>query len=255
MKNVLKFVKFAACALLASVVAKAVVLPGLVQPTSIPFNNAQLLQFQIPAVSQGYNPAAFLVRGDGANVFGVDLAAVFNNSGVGMFVTNAATAAQAPVATTRTYITGSQLAIPSIGLQVGTILRWHFEMVKTAAGTATSTIDIAFGTAGTTADTAQVSFTKPAGVAAIDDGFVDVEAIVKAIGGSGVVVGEIRMVVNNTGGSGGHLASGKYAYTQSTTSSSFTISPSAVTYVGLCITTGASDAITINQCSAEAINP
>ena len=38
-----------------------------------------------------------------------------------------------------------------------------------------------------------------------------------------------------------------------TTSSTFNLS--TATYVGVCITTGASDAITINQVSAELLNP
>jgi hypothetical protein len=162
---------------------------------------------------------------------------------------NASTAVQTPAAATRTYITGSQLAIPASGLKVGTVLRWQFNMTKTAAGTAASTIDIAFGTAGTVSDTAQVSFTKPAGTAAVDEGFVEIECIIKTVNAStGVAVGEFRM--------GHNLAATGHAVIPfvavNTTSGSFnTVSP---TFVGVCITTGASDAITITQCSAQAIN-
>src|SRR5258708_35708557 len=63
-------------------------------------------------------------------------------------LTNYSTASQAPAATTRTYITGSSISIPSGKLQIGTWFRWTFNMTKTGAGTATSTIDIAVGTAG-----------------------------------------------------------------------------------------------------------
>ena len=171
---------------------------------------------------------------------------------------NGATPAQSPAATTRTYITGTAIPINGTvtiggvtststlnGIVVGSVLRWHFNMTKTAAGSATSTIDIAFGTTGTTADTAIVSFTKPAGTAAGDEAFVDIEAVVKTIGTSAVVIGEFRMIHN--------LAATGHAQIPcvvvSTTSGSFNIS--TATYVGVCITTGASDAITISQVSGE----
>ena len=65
-------------------------------------------------------------------------------------INNAGVAAQTPTAETRTYITGSNIKVPAAKLKIGTILRWTFNMTKTAAGTAASTVDIAFGTLGTT---------------------------------------------------------------------------------------------------------
>src|SRR4249920_598866 len=53
---------------------------------------------------------------------------------------NFSTTAQTPAATTRTYLTGSALAGPPGKLQIGTMFRWTFDMTKTAAGTASSTI-------------------------------------------------------------------------------------------------------------------
>jgi len=164
-------------------------------------------------------------------------------------VTNSAAEAQAPVAATRTYITGSNVSITAGRIAVGTLFRWRFGMTKTTnAGIATSTIDIAFGTAGTTADTARVSFTKPAGTALADEGFVEIEAIVTAIGTSGVVTGEFRMIHNLA--STGHMQIP--AAVVLTTSSAF--NTSTVTDIGLCITTGASDAITIGICTVTAQN-
>jgi hypothetical protein len=193
----------------------------------------------------------------GANTFGGSTNTFTNgiatpsltiNSGIAdHFIINSAEAGQTPAATTRTYITGSQIAIPATGLQVGTILHWQFDMTKTAAGTATSTIDIAFGTAGTTADTAQVSFTKPAGTAAADEGWVTVECNIKTINAStGVAIGEFTLIHNLSATGHAQIP----CVVVNTTSGSFnTVSP---TFAGLCITTGASDAITINQCSAWA---
>lgn len=161
---------------------------------------------------------------------------------------NFSTAGDTPAATTRTYLTGSAITITAGQIIVGTVFRWRFAMTKTAAGSAASTIDIAFGVTGTTTDAAQVSFTKPAGTAAADEGWVEVQAIVKTNGASGVVVGTFRMIHNLA--ATGHMVIPCAVVT--TTSSTFnTLLP---TNIGLCITTGASDAITVSQCSAEAVN-
>src|SRR5207248_2482303 len=56
---------------------------------------------------------------------------------------------QTPAAATRTYLTGSNIAVPVGKLRIGTCFEWNFNMTKTGAGTAASTIDVAVGTAGT----------------------------------------------------------------------------------------------------------
>jgi hypothetical protein len=169
---------------------------------------------------------------------------------VGMLC-NFSTASQAPAATTRTYITGSKITVPSGKLQIGTCLRWTFDITKTAAGTATSTYDICFGTNGTTADTARVSFTKPAGTAAVDTGIVTITAVVRGpLSASGIVSGNFQLV-KNAAATAGHLPTPSCAL--NTISSGFDVTVANL-FVGVCITTGASDAITIQQCVAEAWN-
>jgi hypothetical protein len=130
------------------------------------------------------------------------------------------------------------------------MIRWTFDMTKTAAGTATSTFDICFGTNGTTADTARVSFTKPAGTAAADTGTVTITAICRGpLSASGVVVGNFQMVHNleNTG----HAIIP--CVSQTVVSSAFDVTVANL-FVGVCITSGASDAITIQQCITEVWN-
>jgi hypothetical protein len=83
--------------------------------------------------------------------------------------------------------------VPQGGLKVGTRIAFKFNMTKTAAGTATSTFDISFGTLGTVADTARVSFTKPAGTAVADEAIVTIEAVVRSVSATGVVVGNFSM--------------------------------------------------------------
>ena len=162
---------------------------------------------------------------------------------------NFSTAAQTPAAATRTYLTGSNIAVPAGALQVGSMFRWVFDMTKTAAGTASSTFDIAFGTLGTTGDTARVSFTKPAGSAAVDTAQVQIVAVCRGpVGASGVVVGHFQMTHNleNTG----HAVIPTVDVT--TVSSTFDIT--TPTNIGVCITSGASDDITIQLVTAEAWN-
>lgn len=163
---------------------------------------------------------------------------------------NFSVAQLAPAATTRTYITGSAIAVPASKLQIGTLLRWTFDITKTAAGTAASTFDICFGTAGTTADTARVSFTKPGGTAAADAGRVEITATVRGpLSASGVVVGNFQLTHN--------LAATGHAQIPCvnvmTISSGFDVTVANL-IVGVCITTGASDVITIEQVIAEAMN-
>jgi hypothetical protein len=164
---------------------------------------------------------------------------------------NYSTALQSPSATVRTYITGSDIGgLAPIGkLNVGTILRWHFNMTKTGAGSATSTFDIAFGTAGTTSDTARVSFTKPVGTTVPDEAWVEIECIIRSINAStGVAVGEFNMTHNLA--ATGHATIPNVVV--NTISGNFdTTTP---THIGICITSGASDAISIQQVTVEAWN-
>lgn len=168
--------------------------------------------------------------------------------GTGNVVRNASVASQAPAAATRTYLTGSALRVSPLGLVAGARLRWRFNMTKTAAGTATSVIDICFGTLGTTADTARVSFTKPAGTAAVDEGTATIEAVVRSVSATGVVVGQFTLTHN--------LAATGHAQIPvvdvNTVSAAFDNSSEEL-IVGLCLTSGASDAITIQQLTAELV--
>lgn len=165
-------------------------------------------------------------------------------------VGNYSATAQTPAATTRTYITGSAISVPSAGLNVGSKLSWKFNMTKTAAGTAVSTFDICVGTAGTTADTARLSFTKPGGSAAVDEGFVIIEAVVKGpISATGVIAAEFVMY-HNLASTGHMIIPVSCSHVDS---SAFDLT-TANLIIGICITTGSSDAITINQVSAQAFN-
>lgn len=174
-----------------------------------------------------------------------------NNSQVAPIITaSAASGGQSPAATTRTYVTGSKVQVPANKLKIGSVYRCRMALTKTAAGTASSTFDVAFGTAGTTADTARCSFTKPAGTAAGDEGWVEIEVTIQGpLSASGIAVGEFIMYHN--GNTTGHMTI-PVAVVLST-SGTFDVTVANL-FIGVCITTGASDAITITQCQAELVN-
>jgi hypothetical protein len=94
-----------------------------------------------------------------------------------------------------TYLTGSNLLVPTgFALQVGTKMRWRIGMTKTGAGTAAPVWTIRVGTAASTADTARCTLTSPSlqtGVA--DVGYVDIIAVLRNIGASGVLAAILSM--------------------------------------------------------------
>jgi hypothetical protein len=163
---------------------------------------------------------------------------------------NFSTASQAPAAASRTYLTGSAITMPSGKIQIGTCFRWRMSVTKTAAGVAASTFDICFGTAGTTADTARVSFTKPAGTAVVDEGFIEIMATCRGpLSSACIVAGNFRMIHNLA--ATGHLVISAAVVT--TISAGFDVT-GATLIAGVCVTSGAADAITFQQVQAEAWN-
>ena len=93
-----------------------------------------------------------------------------------------------------TYLAGSSIVMPSNAPLVGSRYRLLFDMVKTAAGTATPIINVRFGTNGSTADTSILTFTYGAGTAAADTGQFELNLHFRAVGSgtSAIVVGTIQ---------------------------------------------------------------
>lgn len=164
----------------------------------------------------------------------------------GMTIRNGSVVQQALTAATLTYLVGSALKIPG-GLKAGMRFRWRFNLAKTGAGTATSTFAVAVGAAGTTADTARVSFTKPAGTAVADEGVVTIDCVVRAVSATvGKLVGEFVLVHNLA--ATGHAQIPVVAV--NTISANFDNDDNDL-YVGLVATTGAADVCTIEYLDAE----
>ena len=172
-------------------------------------------------------------------------------NGQSLSLNNYSTAAQAGITGgTNTYLTNSNIAIPAAGVRVGTIFRWRFNITKTAAGSASGTFTVVLGPAGTTADAAILSFTKPAGTAAIDEGWVEIDVTIRGpLGAACIAVGEFRLIHNLA--ATGHATIPCVAV--STVSSAFTSSTAGL-IAGVCTNGGASDSITVQQLTAEVVN-
>lgn len=94
-----------------------------------------------------------------------------------------------------TYLTGSGLVIPTGQvMQVGTVFRWDIAMTKSAAGTAAPVWVVRVGTAGSTADTARLTFTQIAlQTAAVDTSTLEILVILRNVGAAGIAAGYLEM--------------------------------------------------------------
>lgn len=152
--------------------------------------------------------------------------------------------------TTRTYLSGSQIIIPASKCRIGTTFLWNMSYAKNANGTATSLFDVAFGTAGTTADTARISFTKPIGTAAADEAWVQIMAQIQGPL-SASCIAEGLFSLNHNLATTGHITTSQTLILRAV-ATAFDIT--TVTSVGLCLTAGASDNVTFRMMSAQAWN-
>jgi hypothetical protein len=85
-----------------------------------------------------------------------------------------------------TYVTGSNVLIPSWGLQTKTSIIWRLQVSKTAAGVATPTFIIRTGTNASTADTGRHTLAATsAQTANADEGFLTIMLTVRTVGSSG----------------------------------------------------------------------
>jgi hypothetical protein len=112
--------------------------------------------------------------------------------------TNKSTASQA-FSTTDAYVTGSSVRIDSRGTPVvGLMYDCSFDMVKTA-GTGAMVVTVRVGTAGTTADTARLTFTMDSGTSVADTAEFKVFALFRAVGSGTSAVLQGRVVMVNSG--------------------------------------------------------
>lgn len=148
-----------------------------------------------------------------------------------------------------TYLVGSALAVPSHGLQAGTILKWRIACAKTAAGTATPVWIVRVGVNGTTADTARLTFTGPAQTAAIDAAWIEITVVVRTVSATGVITGLLSLAHNLAATGFANIGSP----TLVVTSSAFDTTVANL-FFGVSVNPGASGSWTHTIVKAEALN-
>jgi hypothetical protein len=129
--------------------------------------------------------------------------------GIGFFVvtstaalTNKSVAQQGAGFAADTYLTGSN--VPLVNPTVGTLYIATFDVSKTGAGIATPIIIVRVGTAGSTSDTARLTFTFNAGTANADVGQFMVRALFRTVGSgtSAVLQGRATLIKGATATTG-----------------------------------------------------
>lgn len=159
----------------------------------------------------------------------------------GILSSNDLTASNA-IATADTYVTNSDLLIPSFGMKVGQQYRWEFTITKTAAGTAAFVLNVRIGSLRTTSDASRLALTQAIAQAATASSCIMVVTLsVRAVGvATGVIAGGFAFSSVSAFGDG-----------KDGVSSTFDNSALGGQYVGLSFTTGASAAWTINMGAAR----
>jgi hypothetical protein len=161
---------------------------------------------------------------------------------------NWSTADQAPAAATDTYLTGSGILIPSIGMPIGSKITWTIAANKTAAGVAAASWNVRIGAAQSTADTSRLNIVQGAQSAAADQGIFQVVLTVRSVGALGVIRGDLAV-------SGHHAAATGFGNGAGAVSVGFDNTAAAINgqYIGLSVDTGAAAAWTVTQVQAEGI--
>lgn len=166
---------------------------------------------------------------------------------------NASVATQSGFASD-TYVTNSDVLVPTFGVQAETVFIWRFTVSKTAAGTAQPVYNIRIGASRTTADTARVTMTAPAQTAIADVGTLNIMATVRTVGAAGVIQAAAwwdhrGTAASSSGGTGfandgtGHIEA---------TSAGFDNSALGGLNIGVSINGGASAAWTMTQAVVQA---
>jgi hypothetical protein len=165
---------------------------------------------------------------------------------------NASVANQSPTGGTDTYVTGSDVAIPSGRLQAKSRYRLRIWIDKTSvAGTASVVCNIRLGTAGTTSDTSRATLTFAVQTAVADEGVIDIDVTFRTVGSGTSAVIQANGILDHK------LAATGWTTVNSSlvkaTSSGFD-STVANLKIGCSINTGTSTTATISQVTAELFN-
>lgn len=170
------------------------------------------------------------------------------------YTRNASIAAQT-VSAADTYLTDSDLLIPSFGAQARARFKWTVSASKTGAGVATPIYNIRIGLNRTTSDSPRLVLTGPAQTAIADIGTLTVWATMRLIGASGVLQGTAewnhRGTAASTTVSGTGFANDVTGHVEGT-SAGFDNTALSQLYIGLSVNSGTLGIWTVTQVWAEA---
>lgn len=165
-----------------------------------------------------------------------------------------ASAANQTVNAANTYLTDSDILIPTFSMQPRSIFQWKISASKTGAGIAAPIYTICIGTNRSTADTVRLTLTGPAQTAIADIGTLTIIVVVRNIGAAGVLQGtawwDHRGTAANTTTSGTGFANDTTGHVEAT-SAGFDNSALGGSYVGLAVNSGTSGVWTVTQVVAE----
>ena len=169
---------------------------------------------------------------------------------------NSAVAAQGAGFAVDTYLTNSDILIPSFGVQAKTQFLWTLSASKSGAGTAQPVYSIRIGALRTVVDTARLTLTGPAQTAIADIGTLCIMCTVRSVGGAGVIQGTAywthRGTAANTTTSGTGFANDSTGHVEGS-GAGFDNQNLGGSYIGLSINGGTSASWTVTQAQAEAV--
>ena len=148
--------------------------------------------------------------------------------------------------TADTYVTNSDLLIPSFGMKAGQFFRWYIFITKTAASTAVPTYNFRVGSARTTADTSRSLITSVAQTAAVDGGLFVLTCQIRSVSATGQIVTSMSI--------GGKVAANAVGFGSSALDNvpaTFDNTALAGQYMGISINPGAASAWTLTTLEAK----
>jgi hypothetical protein len=158
---------------------------------------------------------------------------------------------------TDTYVTDSDILIPSFGMQVRSVFNWRMSASKTGASTGTPVYSIRIGSGRAITDTARLALTGPAQTGVADIGTLNIMVVCRAVNAStGVIQGtawwDHRGTAANTTTSGTGFANDTTGHVEGT-SANFDNTAATIKglYIGVSINGGALSAWTMTQSQTE----
>lgn len=168
-----------------------------------------------------------------------------------IIVGGSAAAQNSITAATLTYITGSNIPIPSSKLRLNTLIEWVIKASKTAVGTAATTFHVRLGTLGTTGDAAIHTFALGVGTAVADEFIVKIRCFIRGPLGAACISNGVLELTKTAAGVTGIVATTGQMMNSNSAGFDSTV---ANLIAGISVTSGATVVLSVQQVTWEARN-